>query len=264
MTIDLRYGDTIEQMKLIPNKSIDAIICDLPYGTTACKWDSIIPFDKLWKQYERIIKPNGAIVLTAQQPFTSALIMSNTKIYKYNWHWNKVKPSSFFNAKNAPMKKIEYICVFSFGAIANGSKNLMKYNPQGLIECGKIRPPKNDSVPNQSTIGKRPSRANAYKQEFTNYPTDLIEFSFEQKPIHPTQKPISLMEYLILTYSNENDTILDNTFGSCTTGIACINTNRNFIGIENNMDYFNISLKRVEEKRKEKEFNVVTSFGDGM
>ena len=264
MTIDLRYGDTIEQMKLIPDKSIDAIVCDLPYGTTACKWDSVIPFDKLWEQYERIIKPNGAIVLTAQQPFTSALIISNTKIYKYNWHWNKVKPSSFFNAKNSPMKKIEDICVFSFGAIANGSKNLMKYNPQGLIECGKIRPPKNDSVPNQSTIGKRPSRANAYKQEFTNYPTDLIEFSFEQKPIHPTQKPISLMEYLILTYSNENDTILDNTFGSCTTGIACINTNRNFIGIENNMDYFNISLKRVEEKRKEKDFTVVTSFGDEM
>jgi site-specific DNA-methyltransferase (adenine-specific) len=245
--IKLYNGDCLEVMQDIPDKSIDAIICDLPYGTTACKWDVIIPFEPLWAQYERIIKDNGAIVLFGSQPFTSALIMSNTKIYKYNWHWNKVKPSSFFNAKNSPMKKIEDICVFSFGAIANGSKNKMKYNPQGLIECGKMRPPKNDSVPNQSTIGKRPSRANAYKQEFTNYPTNLIEFSFEQKPIHPTQKPISLMDYLILTYSNENDTILDNTMGSGTTGVACVNTNRNFIGIEMDEKYFEIAEKRIND-----------------
>lgn len=245
--IDLRKGDCLELMKDLPDKSIDAIIADLPYGTTACKWDTIIPFDKLWEQYERIIKPNGAIVLTAQQPFTSALIMSNTKLYKYNWHWNKVKPSSFFNAKNAPMKKVEDICVFSFGAIANGSKNLMIYNPQGLIECGKIRPPKNDSVPNQSTIGKRPSRANSYRQEFTNYPTDLIEFSFEQKPIHPTQKPVPLFEYLIKTYTNKGETVLDNTMGSGTTGVACINTNRNFIGMELDDKYFEIAKARINE-----------------
>jgi site-specific DNA-methyltransferase (adenine-specific) len=149
------------------------------------------------------------------------------------------------------MKKIEDICVFSFGAIANGSKNMMKYNPQGLVVCGKIRPPKNDSVPNQSTIGKRPSRQNSYKQEFTNYPTDLIEFSFETKPIHPTQKPISLMEYLILTYSDESDIILDNTMGSGTTGVAAINTNRNFIGIENNIEYFNMSVNRIKNTNKD-------------
>ena len=244
--IKLLQGDCLEKMKLIPDASIDAIITDPPYGTTACKWDSILPFDKLWEQYERVIKPNGAIILTAQQPFTSALIMSNTKLYKYNWHWNKVKPSSFFNAKNAPMKKIEDICVFSFGAIANGSKNLMKYNPQDLIECGKIRPPKNDSVPNQSTIGKRPSRANAYRQEFTNYPTDLIEFSFEQKPIHPTQKPLELMEYLVKTYTNEGDTVLDNCMGSGTTGVACKNLNRKFIGIEKDDKYFEIAKNRIE------------------
>ena len=172
--------------------------------------------------------------------------MSNREMFKYNFHWNKIKPSSFFNAKNAPMKKIEDICIFSFGKIANGSKNLMKYNPQGLIECGKIRPPKNDSVPNQSTIGKRPSRANSYKQEFTNYPTDLIEFSFEQKPIHPTQKPVPLLEYLVKTYTNEGDTVLDNTFGSCSTGIACLNTNRKFIGIELDEKYFNIAKQRIE------------------
>jgi len=240
-------GDCLEVMKNIPDGSIDMILCDLPYGTTACKWDVIIPFNKLWKQYERIIKDNGAIVLTAQQPFTSALIMSNLKLFKYNWHWNKVKPSSFFNAKNAPMKKFEDVVVFSKGMVANGSKNMMKYNPQGLIECGKIRPPKNDSVPEQSTIGKRPSRANSYKQEFTNYPTDFIEFSFEQKPIHPTQKPIELFEYLIKTYTNENETVLDNTAGSGTTAIACINTNRNYILIEKEQKYFDIINERIDK-----------------
>lgn len=255
-------GDCLSLMTEIPNKSIDMILCDLPYGTTACKWDTIIPFEKLWEQYERIIKDNGAIVLTAQQPFTSALIMSNTKLYKYNWHWNKVKPSSFFNAKNAPMKKFEDVVVFSKGKIANGSKNMMKYNPQGLIECGKIRPPKNDSVPNQSTIGKRPSRANSYKQDFTNYPTDLIEFSFEQKPLHPTQKPIALFEYLIKTYTNEGEIVLDNCAGSGTTAIACINTNRNFIVMEKEQTYYEMILKRVEEKRKEKDFEQQTLFKD--
>ena len=240
-------GDCLVEMDKIADKSIDMILCDLPYGTTACKWDVIIPFEPLWKHYERVIKDNGAIVLTAQQPFTSALVMSNTKIYKYNWHWNKIKPSSFFNAKNAPMKKFEDVVVFSKANIANGSKNMMKYNPQGLIGCGKIRPPKNDSVPNQSTIGKRPSRANSYKQDFTNYPTDLIEFSFEQKPIHPTQKPLELMEYLIKTYTNEGETVLDNCMGSGSTGVACRNTNRHFIGIEQDKKYFDIAVKRVSE-----------------
>jgi len=244
----IHLGDCLELMTLIPDKSINLILCDLPYGTTNCKWDTIIPFDKLWEQYERIIKPNGAIVLTSQQPFTSALIMSNIKLYKYNWHWNKVKPSSFMNAKNAPMKKMEDVCVFSFGTVANGSPKLMKYNPQGLIECGKIRPPKNDSVPEQSTIGKRPSRANSYKQEFTNYPNDLIEFSFETKPFHPTQKPISLFEFFIKTYTNEGDTVLDNCIGSGTTAIACKRTNRNFIGIEKDEVYFNKANIRLNEK----------------
>jgi len=219
-------------------------------GTTACKWDTIIPFDKLWEQYERIIKPNGAIVLTAQQPFTSALIMSNTKLYKYNWHWNKVKPSSFFNAKNAPMKKVEDICVFSFGAIANGSKNLMIYNPQGLIECGKIRPPKNDSVPNQSTIGKRPSRANSYRQEFTNYPTDLIEFSFEQKPIHPTQKPIYILQRIIEASTNEGDLVLDPFCGSSTTGVAAKRLGRRYIGIDNVEGYIELSKRRLQREER--------------
>lgn len=164
---------------------------------------------------------------------------------KYNWHWNKVKPSSFFNAKNAPMKKFEDVVVFSKGKIANGSKNMMKYNPQGLVECGKIRPPKNDSVPNQSTIGKRPSRANSYKQDFTNYPIDLIEFSFEQKPLHPTQKPKELMKYFISTYTDENDVVLDNTMGSGTTCLASKELNRFFVGIEKEKQYYEIAVSRV-------------------
>jgi len=241
----LVHADCFDVFPYIADKSVNLILCDLPYGTTACKWDSILPFDKLWKEYERIITDNGAIVLTAQQPFTSALVMSNTKLYKYNWHWNKVKPSSFFNAKNAPMKKIEDVVVFSKAKIANGSKIMMKYNPQGLLECGKIRPPKNDSVPIQSTIGKRPSRANSYTQEFTNYPTDLIEFSFEQKPIHPTQKPLELMKYLIKTYSNEDDVVMDNCMGSNTTGLACKELNRQYIGIEKDKNYYDISVSRV-------------------
>ena len=238
-------ADCMDILPLIPEKSVQLILADLPYGTTACKWDIVLPLDKLWEHYERIIKDDGAIVLTCQQPFTSSLIMSNIKLYKYSWHWNKIKPSSFFNAKNAPMKKIEDVAIFSKGNIANGSKNMMKYNPQGLIECGKIRPPKNDSVPSQSTIGKRPSRANAYKQEFTNYPTDLIEFTFEQKPIHPTQKPLNLMKYFIATYSDENDYVLDNTMGVGTTCLGAKELNRSFIGIEKEVKYYDLAVARV-------------------
>ena len=250
-------GDCLEVMKDIPDKSVDMILADLPYGTTACKWDTIISFDKLWEQYERIITDNGAIVLTAQQPFTSALIMSNTKLYKYSWHWNKVKPSSFFNAKNAPMKKIEDIAVFSKGNIANGSKNMMKYNPQGLVECGKIRPPKNDSVPSQSTIGKRPSRANAYKQEFTNYPTDLIEFSFEQKPIHPTQKPQQVYAELLNQYATEGMKILDTHFGSGSIALAVDEANRldkmnlHLTAVEIDKEYIDKAIKRISESIKQ-------------
>ena len=257
MTIDLRYGDTIEQMKLIPDKSIDAIICDLPYGTTACKWDTIIPFEPLWEQYERIIKDNGAIVLTASQPFTSALVMSNPKLFKYEWIWEKNVASNFMQYKFMVAKKHENVLIFA--------KGKTKYNP--------IMEDKSElSIQRMKYKFKNRKQSEHYKTDISEdrsdrqekmYPTSVKKFNREVG-LHPTQKPISLMEYFVLTYSDENDIILDNTFGSCTTGIACINTNRNFIGIENNMDYFNISLKRVEEKRKEKDFNVLTSFGDVM
>lgn len=254
MTIDLRYGDTIEQMKLIPDKSIDAIICDLPYGTTACKWDSIIDLDLLWKQYKRIIKDNSAIVLTASQPFTTKLISSNYEMFRYEWIWEKTLFSNFALVKKQPAKLHENILVFY--------KKQPTYNPQ--MQEGKPytdKPRKRTMGVINDAIGMK----KAIENKGERYPSSVQKYSNGNNGTqHPTQKPISLMEYLILTYTNENDTILDNTFGSCTTGIACINTNRNFIGIENNMDYFNISLKRVEEKRKEKDFNVVTSFGDGM
>ena len=261
-------GDCLIEMPKIADKSIDMILCDLPYGTTACKWDSIIPFDKLWNEYERIITDNGVIVLTASQPFTSALIMSNPKMFKYEWIWQKSKGCNFTHAKNMPIKFHESIVVFSKAPIGHEiqlGERRMTYNPQGLVKVDKkwSRPQKYDTEHKL----KRESHKLDRIIEFENYPISILKYGNSdnrERGLHPTQKPISLMEYLILTYSNKNDTILDNTFGSCTTGIACINTNRNFIGIENNMDYFNISLKRVEEKRKEKDFNLITSFGDGM
>jgi len=259
MTIDLRYGDTIEQMKLISDKSIDFICCDLPYGTTACKWDSIIPFDKLWEQYERIIKPNGAIALFGSEPFSSALRVSNLKLFRYDWIWQKTKGGAFATCNKMPLKRHEIISIFY--------KKMPTYNPQ------KTKAP--DEKIDKRKIINNPitSKDDTYKglkvvrkkDDGFRFPISVLQYnSVWYKGMHETEKPIPLLEYLILTYSNENDTILDNTFGSCTTGIACINTNRNFIGIENNMDYFNISLKRVEEKRKEKDFNLITSFGDGM
>lgn len=239
-------GDCLEIMKSIEDKSIDMILCDLPYGTTACKWDGIIPFEPLWEQYKRIIKDNGAIVLTASQPFTSALIMSNIKMFKYCWIWEKSKVGNIFNCKNAPQKNYEDVCVFSYGKIANGSKNMMKYSPQGLMDVNKKCSNVNKGR-KETTIGVRPSRLSDYTQKNTNYPRQIIKFSNETKNIHPTQKPVALFEYLIKTYTNEGETVLDNCSGSGTTAIACINTNRNYICIEKEKTYFDKSVERVEK-----------------
>jgi site-specific DNA-methyltransferase (adenine-specific) len=262
MTIDLRYGDTIEQMKLIPDKSIDFICCDLPYGSTKNYWDVVIPFNQLWEQYERIIKENGAIVLFGQDKFSAKVMLSNEKLHRYNLIWDKGnRGSGFLNAKRMPLRNHEDIMVFY--------KKLPIYNPQmtvgdplhGMGKKYKLGNLQNNNYGNFDSH-KNPS---ADRVGDTNkFPKSIIKFNKPHPPIHPTQKSTELIEWLVKTYSNENDVVLDNTFGSCTTGIACINTNRNFIGIENNMDYFNISLNRVEEKRKEKEFNLITSFGDGM
>ena len=234
-TIKLIKGECLEVMKGIPDKSVDMILCDLPYGTTACKWDIILPFNKLWKEYERIITDIGAIVLFGTEPFSSKLRLSNISLYKYDWKWIKSKPGNFLNCKNSPLKKYEDIIVFSKGTIANGSPKLMKYNPQGIIKVDKKR--NNGNRDKNSTINNRPSRQGEYKQKFTNYPINILEFANEGG-FHPTQKPVALLEYLIKTYTNEGMTVLDNCMGSGSTGIACINTSRNFIGIEKYNKYF--------------------------
>ena len=237
--------DCLEGMKKIPDGSVDMILCDLPYGTTACTWDEIIPFKPLWEQYERVIKDNGAIVLTASQPFTSALTMSNPDLFKYEWIWEKNRTVGFLNAKNAPLKKHEGVLVFSKGTIANGSKRRMNYFPQGLKVINKV---KNSVKQNNDTVvGSRPSRNKTYIAKHSGYPNSILNFNNEPKQIHPTQKPVALFEYLIKTYTNKGDTVLDNCMGSGTTAIACLNTERNFIGFELNEEYYNMSLKRISE-----------------
>ena len=246
--IKLYQGDCLEIMKDIPDGSIDMILCDLPYGTTACKWDSVIPFKPLWESYERIIKDDGAIVLFGSEPFNSALIMSNPNLFKYEWIWVKNRATGHVHAKNKPMKQHENICVFSKGATihASQSKNRMIYNPQGLVKMpdGTIRK-RNDKGDDTVMSHRKSHHSTPYEQ--TGYPTSILHFDIEMgdKRFHPTQKPVALLEYLIKTYSNEGETVLDNCMGSGSTGVACINTGRNFIGIEKDEKYFNIAKERL-------------------
>jgi DNA modification methylase len=231
--INLILGDCLEVMKDIEAGSIDAIITDPPYGTTACKWDSVIDFKLMWEQLNRIIKPNGAIVLFGSEPFSSALRMSNIKNYKYDWIWHKNNKTGFLNAKKMPLKNIETISVFI---------HKIRYNPQGLKEYNKIV--------KRGSLGKvyqLPTRGLENLQKFTNYPTQYLNFKCKNKSLHPTQKPVELMEYLIRTYTNENETVLDFTMGSGSTGVAAKNTNRDFIGIEQDEKYFNIAKQRINE-----------------
>lgn len=246
--INLMHGDCLEEIKNIPDGSVDMVLTDPPYGTTACKWDSVIPFESMWEQLKRITKPNGAIVMTGSQPFTSSLIMSNVEMFKYCWVWEKSRPTGHVHSKNKPMKKHEDIVVFSTGTTvhATQSKTRMCYNPQNLIS--KVVPHIRKNSAEAATgagFGARPSHRNTV-QEFGNYPASILEIASEGKTVHPTQKPVALMKYLINTYSNEGETILDFTMGSGTTGVACINTNRNFIGIELDEQYFKIAKERIE------------------
>lgn len=223
--IDLKCGDCLELMKKIPNKSIDMVLCDLPYGTTACKWDIIIPFEDLWESYERIIKDNGAIILFGTEPFSSELRMSNLKLYKYDWIWEKTTASGFQLAKCKPLNNIENIIVFSKGATYPLSKNKMKYYPQGLIEFNKyVR----HGINNIMTKTGSNKQSEKILQEYTNYPRRILKYKKDGK-LYPTQKPVALLEYLIKTYTNENDTVLDNCMGSGSTGVACKELNRSFI-----------------------------------
>ena len=232
--IDLRQGDCLELMKDIPDKSIDMILCDLPYGTTRNKWDSVIPLDKLWEQYERIIKENGAIILFSQMPFTAELTHSNLKLFKYEWIWEKDNGTGFLNAKKKPLKIHENILVFY--------KKLPTYNPQ--MRTG--------FKPYKCKQGRHSTNYGLYEQGYITesngerYPIDIIEFK-KDSGLHPTQKPVALLEYLIKTYTNEGETVLDNCMGSGSTGVACVNTNRNFIGIELDEKYFEIAKQRIEK-----------------
>jgi site-specific DNA-methyltransferase (adenine-specific) len=238
-------------MKLIPDKSIDMILCDLPYGTTACKWDSIIPFDKMWESYTRIIKDKGAIVLTAMQPFTTTLISSNLKLFKYCWVWNKKLAGNFLTAKLKPMITHEDICVFSKGATANGSKRNMKYNPQMELRDK----PRKYKIGKQSELYYRENTDPSIEYESNyKYPKSIIEIpnTNRKEKVHPTQKPVELFEYLIKTYTNEGNIVLDNCIGSGTTAIAAININRNYIGFELDNTYYELANKRIEEHLKNK------------
>lgn len=246
--IELYNADCLDKMKDIPDGSIDMILCDLPYGITACKWDTVIPFEPLWEQYNRIIKDNGAIVLFGREPFASKLRLSNLQMYKYDWIWEKSKALGFTNAKNKPLNKHELISVFSRGTCANGSKNKMIYKPQGLIPYGKTVSGIKDCKADREEGGHkfaRKSHKQSYVQEFTNYPTQILNFANESNTVHPTQKPVALLEYLIKTYTNEGETVLDNCMGSGSTGVACKNTNRHFIGIELDKNYFEIASERL-------------------
>jgi site-specific DNA-methyltransferase (adenine-specific) len=246
---ELWHGDCLELMKDIPSGSVDAIITDPPYGTTACKWDSVIPLEPMWEQLKRIIKPRCAIVLFGTEPFSSALRMSNIKQYKYDWMWAKNDATDAMNAKNKPMRKIEKISVFSPGTTANKSSSRMNYYPQGLFECDIKRQGDDYGATGGSFKTYRPSHK-PYSQKQTGYPSDLIFFSKDKEKLHPTQKPVALMEYLIKTYTNEGCVVLDFTMGSGTTGVACMNTGRKFIGIEMDDKYFEIARKRITESTK--------------
>jgi len=243
----IHHGDCLELMKDIDDNSVDMILCDLPYGTTACKWDIIIPFDNLWKQYKRIIKDKGAIVLTASQPFTSILVNSNIKMFKYEWIWEKSKGVGFLNAKNAPLKFHENILIFSKGVTANRSNRNMIYFPQGLIKSKRVRD--YSEKDKNSVVGTRPSRINTnYTQQLEGYPKSVLRFKNHIKQLHPTQKPLLLFEYFIKTYTKEGDLVLDNCIGSGTTAVACKRTNRNFIGIEKEQKYVDIAIKRLTQE----------------
>lgn len=247
--ITLKNGDCLDEMAWIEDGSVDLILCDLPYGTTACAWDAIIPLDRLWRHYRRILKGNGAVVLCAGQPFTSTLICSNLDWFKYSWVWHKSRALGFTNAKNKPMNKHEDVVVFSPGTCANRSERRMLYNPQGLVAYGKtvsgIKACAADSEPGGHRFG-RPSHKAERVQEFTNYPNSILQIPNEGSTVHPTQKPLALMEYMVLTYTNLGDTVLDNCMGSGTTGVACKNTGRNFFGIERDEKYFAIAKARID------------------
>lgn len=252
--IRLYHGDCLDVMKDIPSNSIATIICDLPYGTTANAWDVIIPFDKLWEQYKRILTFNGNVILFANGLFTPKVMVSNLEDYKYRLVWIKRNSTNFVHAKNRPMVRSEDILVFSLGSMGHASQlgdARMTYNPQGIIPCNKTRYDGKTNF-NDTLAGKRPSHKESFLVEYTNYPDDVLDDFAEVPPnkkLHTNEKPVKLLEYLIKTYSNDGDTILDNCMGSGSTGVACKNLKRNFIGIELEEKYYEIAKNRIQNAK---------------
>lgn len=240
----LMMGDCLERMAEIEDGSVDLVLTDPPYGTTACKWDAVIPFEPMWAHVWRVLKPNGAAVFTASQPFTSALVMSQADKFKYDWSWRKSNATGHLNAKKMPMRQHEDILIF-------GSKKI-DYNPQMFNKPSPRKAQR--SVKSKGAYGDVQEGVFREAPETMGYPRSVIEFNTayhaREAGLHPTQKPVALMEYLIRTYTNEGETVLDFTMGSGTTGVACSNTNRKFIGIERDETYFNIAQERIEEAQR--------------
>jgi len=237
-------GDCFDIMPQFEVESIDMILADLPYGVTACKWDSVLPFDKLWENYKRLIKKNGAIVLFGTQPFTSALVMSNPKMFKYELIWEKSRPQGFAQAPYKFMGKHESILIFSFAGCSKNAKPRMIFNPQGLIYKPKITKGKKANATEHRVARTDQKDFISY---YTNYPNNILKFDSEFDTIHPTQKPVELLKYLIKTYTNEGMTVLDNTAGSLSTAIACLETNRNYIVIEKENKYYDKGQIRIKQ-----------------
>lgn len=240
INVELYNGNCLEVMKTLSDQSIDMVLCDLPYGTTQCKWDIIIPFDELWKQYNRIAKENAAIVLFGTEPFSSYLRLSNIKDYRYDIIWDKIKGTGFLNAKKQPMRNHENISIFY--------KKQCTYNPQKTI--GHILKQTCRKKESQTDVYGILTKDNYYSST-ERYPRSIQIFSTDTQlsALHPTQKPVKLLEWLVLTYSNIGDTVLDNCMGSGSTGIACKNTGRNFVGIELDNNYFEIAKERIENHK---------------
>lgn len=242
MNYELYEGDCLEVMKGLDAGSVDAVICDPPYGTTACAWDSVIPFAPMWECIKRAIKPRGAVVLFGSEPFSSLLRCSNLDWYKYDWVWEKNRPTDFVNANNKPLKSHENISIFSDGTTANGSLRKMVYAPVGVRKANIC----NRRGSRGNAAGERPNQKDSYTQTSTDFPRSVLHFDVALETVHPTQKPVDLMAYLIKTYTNPGDTVLDFTMGSGSTGAAAIETGRKFIGIELDPHYFAVASERIE------------------
>jgi site-specific DNA-methyltransferase (adenine-specific) len=247
MQYSLYEGDCLKQFNQVEDHSVDLILCDLPYGTTSCAWDSIIDLNLLWAEYRRVIKPNRAIVLTASQPFTTTLAASNLEWFRYEWIWVKNRPTNFAHAKNKPMKKHENVLVFSEGTTvhASQSRNRMPYYPQGLVEIANKKVVRKKETELTDAFFQGRKSHGDFTREYTNYPHSVLEFATDQLGLHPTAKPVALMEYLIQTYTEPDQLVLDNTMGSGTTGVACAKTGRRFIGMEKDARYFEMASQRI-------------------